>query len=164
MSIAVIGASGQLGVELSSSLQGDVVLLSKSQIDLANTRDIESVLDAARPNTIINAAAYNLVDRAEDEPDLAYVVNALGPRALAKYCAARGITLLHVKFHERLSPTAMRGVLQGYRERYGALRDMVTETEPTFREDLLGEVDVLELLTAPVAELAAHWRSGTNAA
>ena len=58
----------------------------------------------------------------------------------------------------------MRGVLQGYRERYGALRDMVTETEPTFREDLLGEVDVLELLTAPVAELAAHWRSGTTAA
>jgi glucosamine--fructose-6-phosphate aminotransferase (isomerizing) len=75
-----------------------------------------------------------------------------------------GITLLHVKFHDRLSPTAVRGVLQGYRERYGALRDMVTETEPTFREDLLGEVDVLELLTAPVVELAARWRSGTTTA
>ena len=72
-----------------------------------------------------------------------------------------GITLLHVKFHERLRPAAMRGVLQGYRERYASLRDMVTETEPTFREDVLGDVDVLELLTTPVVELAAHWRSGT---
>jgi glucosamine--fructose-6-phosphate aminotransferase (isomerizing) len=70
-----------------------------------------------------------------------------------------GITLLHVKFHDRLPAAAMRGVLQGYRERYGALRDMVTETEPTFREDLLEEIDVLELLTQPVVELAARWRS-----
>jgi glucosamine--fructose-6-phosphate aminotransferase (isomerizing) len=75
-----------------------------------------------------------------------------------------GITLLHVKFHDRLTPAAMRGVLQGYRERYGALRDMVTEIEPTFREDLLGEIDVLELLTLPVVELAARWRSNPSAA
>jgi glucosamine--fructose-6-phosphate aminotransferase (isomerizing) len=75
-----------------------------------------------------------------------------------------GITLVHVKFHDRLPAGVMRGVLQGYRERYGALRDMVTETEPTFREDLLAEVDVLELLTLPVVELASRWRSGPNAA
>jgi glucosamine--fructose-6-phosphate aminotransferase (isomerizing) len=75
-----------------------------------------------------------------------------------------GITLLHVKFHDRLPAAAVRGVLQGYRERYGALRDMVTETEPTFREDLLGEIDVLELLTVPVVELAERWRSNPTAA
>jgi glucosamine--fructose-6-phosphate aminotransferase (isomerizing) len=73
-----------------------------------------------------------------------------------------GITLLHVKFHERLRPSAMRGVLQGYRERYAALRDMVTETEPIFREDVLGDLDVLELLTLPVVELAERWRSGAS--
>ena len=72
-----------------------------------------------------------------------------------------GITLLQVKFHDYLRPAVMRGVLQGYRERYAALRDMVTETEPTFREDLLGDLDVLELLTLPVVELAARWRSET---
>ena len=70
-----------------------------------------------------------------------------------------GITLLHVKFHERLRPAAMRGVLQGYRERYAALRDMVTETEPTFREDVLGDLDVMDLLIMPVVELAERWRS-----
>ncbi|HEX7095051.1 MAG TPA: glucosamine-6-phosphate synthase, partial [Acidimicrobiales bacterium] len=74
-----------------------------------------------------------------------------------------GITLLHVRFHDRLPAPVMRGVLQGYRERYGALRDMVTETEPTFREDLLGEIDVLELLTAPVVKLAARWRGAPSA-
>jgi glutamine---fructose-6-phosphate transaminase (isomerizing) len=73
-----------------------------------------------------------------------------------------GITLLHVKFPDRLPANVMRGVLQGYRERYGALRDMVTETEPTFREDLLGDLDVFELLTLPVVELAARWRSAPS--
>jgi dTDP-4-dehydrorhamnose reductase len=53
-------------------------------------------LDAVQPNAVINAAAYNMVDLAEDEPELAHTVNALGPRALAKYCAARDIPLLHV--------------------------------------------------------------------
>ncbi|HEV8299063.1 MAG TPA: SIS domain-containing protein [Acidimicrobiales bacterium] len=75
-----------------------------------------------------------------------------------------GITLLHVKFHDRLPAAVMRGVLQGYRERYGAIRDMVTETEPTFREDLLGVLDVFELLTLPVVDLAKRWRSDAPAA
>jgi glucosamine--fructose-6-phosphate aminotransferase (isomerizing) len=68
-----------------------------------------------------------------------------------------GLTLLHATFHSRLGVPAMRGVLQGYRGRYGAIRDYVTETEPTFREDLLGDLDVFDLLTMPVHELAAYW-------
>jgi glucosamine--fructose-6-phosphate aminotransferase (isomerizing) len=75
-----------------------------------------------------------------------------------------GITLVHVKFHDRLPAATMRGVLQGYRERYGALRDMVTETQPTFREDLLAGLDVLDLLTLPVVELAARWRTESDGA
>ena len=69
-----------------------------------------------------------------------------------------GITLLHVRFAERLSAGAARGVLQGYRNRYSALKDAVTETEPTFREDLLADIAPIELLTAPIAELADRWR------
>ncbi|NNE72856.1 MAG: SIS domain-containing protein [Acidimicrobiales bacterium] len=70
-----------------------------------------------------------------------------------------GITLLHVRFHDDLSAEAARGVLQGYRNRYAALRDAVTETEPTFREDLLASVPVVDLLTADISELAQRWRS-----
>jgi len=70
-----------------------------------------------------------------------------------------GITLLHVRFPERLSAAAARGVLAGYRRRLAALRDAVTETEPTFRDDLLAEVPVVDLLTLPVSVLADRWRT-----
>ena len=46
-----------------------------------------------------------------------------------------GITLLHVGFADRLPAEVLRGVLGGYRGRYEALRDFVTETEPSFRDD-----------------------------
>jgi glutamine---fructose-6-phosphate transaminase (isomerizing) len=72
---------------------------------------------------------------------------------------ATGITLLHVHFAERLSVASARGVLAGYRRRLAALRDAVTETEPTFRDDLLAEVPVVDLLTLPVSLLADRWRS-----
>jgi len=75
-----------------------------------------------------------------------------------------GITLLHVRFAESLNSAQMRSVLESYRGRYAALKDVVTETEPTFRDDLLSSVSPVELLTTPVNVLADHWRSGTEEA
>ena len=49
-------------------------------------------------------------------------------------------------------------MLDGY-GRYAALVDAVTETEPTFRDDLLASIDVVDLLTEPVQRLADRWRS-----
>jgi len=72
---------------------------------------------------------------------------------------ATGITLLHVRFQDRLSVAAARGVLQGYRNRWSALRDAVLETEPTFREDLLAETPAVDLLVEPIRELADRFRS-----
>ncbi|MEO7429212.1 MAG: SIS domain-containing protein, partial [Acidimicrobiales bacterium] len=71
-----------------------------------------------------------------------------------------GITLLHVRFQERLAVATARGALQGYRNRWSALRDAVLETEQTFREDLLAEVPTADLLVEPIRELADRWRSG----
>jgi glucosamine--fructose-6-phosphate aminotransferase (isomerizing) len=73
--------------------------------------------------------------------------------------ATVGITLLHVRFEESLPAPAARSVLQGYRNRYSELRDAVTETEPAFDEDRLAEIAVVDLLTAPIGDLADHWRS-----
>ncbi len=70
-----------------------------------------------------------------------------------------GIALLHVRFHDRLPADTMRTVLQGYRDRYSALRDIVTETEPTFRDDLLGEISVEALLIDSIQALAGRWRN-----
>ncbi len=70
-----------------------------------------------------------------------------------------GITLLHCRFAEELSSGRMRSVMEAYRGRYAALKDAVTETEPTFRDDLLGRIAPIELLTTPVNVLADRWRS-----
>jgi glucosamine--fructose-6-phosphate aminotransferase (isomerizing) len=69
-----------------------------------------------------------------------------------------GITLLHVRFREHLSANTMRGVLQGYDRRYDRLVDWVTETEGTFRDDLLADLSVADLLILPISESADHWR------
>ena len=53
-------------------------------------------------------------------------------------------------------------MLSGYRTRYSALSDAVTETEPSFDDSLLGEVPIVELLTEPVYALATRWRSGAS--
>ena len=73
-----------------------------------------------------------------------------------------GITLLHAQFKPLLPAGRMRTVMETYRGRYAALKDAVTETEPTFRDDLLGEFAPIELLTVPVNVLADRWRSGSE--
>jgi hypothetical protein len=70
---------------------------------------------------------------------------------------ATGLALMHVRFHERLPAAAARRVLEGYRDRYRALADQVTETEPVMHDEVLGTIDLVELLTDPVVALAAHW-------
>ena len=74
-----------------------------------------------------------------------------------------GLTLLHVRFVEHLPADAMRAVLQGYQGRYGALKDAVTETEPTFDDAVLATIPVVDLLTEPVYVLAERWRGSLPA-
>ena len=73
-----------------------------------------------------------------------------------------GMTLLHVRFWDRLPADAAARVLTGYRTRYSALADAVTETEPVFDVALLGEQPIVELLTEPVYALAGRWRRATS--
>jgi glucosamine--fructose-6-phosphate aminotransferase (isomerizing) len=70
-----------------------------------------------------------------------------------------GLTLVHVTLREDLPLTSLRSVLQGYRNRYNALRDIVMETEPTFRDDVLTTIPIVELMTTPLYDLADYWRS-----
>ena len=69
-----------------------------------------------------------------------------------------GLTLLHVVLRDRLSPDVVRGVLQGYDNRYGAVRDAVCETEPDLRDDLLAAQRIVDLLTEPVQTIADRLR------
>jgi hypothetical protein len=69
-----------------------------------------------------------------------------------------GVTLLQARFVDHLPADVARTVLQGYQGRYGALRDAVTETTPTFDDSRLSGFDVVDLLTEPVYVLADRWR------
>ncbi len=96
MRIAIVGAGGQLGTALEACLPGDIVLLGHAEIEITDAARVDGALSAAQPDCVINAAAYNFVDQAEDEPAATYNVNALGPRNLARWCGRAGVTLLHV--------------------------------------------------------------------
>jgi dTDP-4-dehydrorhamnose reductase len=96
MRTAVLGAAGQLGRDLVPRLAGDVVALSRADLDLERPDTIAAYFAANRPDVFVNCAAYNLVDKAEADPAPAFAANALGVRLLARECAARGVKLVHV--------------------------------------------------------------------
>lgn len=97
MRILVTGVTGQVGSALATKLAtfGTVVPADRSVLDLTRPEDIASRLDEIAPDLIINPAAYTAVDRAEDERDLAFLVNAEAPRAMAQWSARRQVALLH---------------------------------------------------------------------
>jgi dTDP-4-dehydrorhamnose reductase len=95
MKYVVLGAAGQLGRELCALLQGEVAPLTRAEADLTSSDSLRSKLSELRPEVILNCAAYNLVDRAESEPEAAFAVNTWGVRALALVCRELNCTLVH---------------------------------------------------------------------
>jgi len=71
-----------------------------------------------------------------------------------------GMLLLHARFADRLDAGVVAEVMSGYRGRYSALADAVTETEARFDDQRLGAEPVIDLLTEPVYVLADRWRRG----
>ncbi len=99
MRLVVIGSTGQLGRDFLGSLKQtrhNVVGLTHAQLEIQQPLQMAATLEPLTPDLVINCAAYNLVDRAEDEPDVAFRINALGPRNLARLCELHGWRLLHV--------------------------------------------------------------------
>src|SRR5262249_31308806 len=92
---AVLGAAGQLGRDLCSRLPDEVVPLTRAEADLTQRGALRKLLSDLRPDVVINCAAYNFVDRAEDEPDAAFAVNAWAVRELAVACHELGVVLVH---------------------------------------------------------------------
>ena len=97
MRCALIGVTGQLGFDLARTfdLPGELVRLTHADLDLLESGAIARVLRDVRPTHVVNAAAYNLVDRAEDERERAFALNAEAVGTLAETCEALGATLVH---------------------------------------------------------------------
>lgn len=99
MRALVFGANGQVGTELirSAEVGGfDARPLTRAEVDLTDPAAIARLIAASDAGIVVNAAAYTAVDKAEDERDLAFAVNATAPGAMAEACAAGRIPLLHV--------------------------------------------------------------------
>ena len=90
----MLGAAGQLGSEL-TRLLGDDSAVTHDAVSVTDERALDALLKARRPAVVFNCAAYNAVDRAETESDLAFAVNADGPANVARVCARYGIRLVH---------------------------------------------------------------------
>jgi dTDP-4-dehydrorhamnose reductase len=91
----VLGAAGQLGRDLVPRLAGDVVPLTRAEADLTRPDALRTALADARPDAVVNCAAYNFVDKAESEPAAAFAVNAWAVRDLALICRDLGCALVH---------------------------------------------------------------------
>lgn len=97
MKILLAGASGQLGRQVCARNHLHAITpLSHHELDITSLSAVREAVAAFRPDLVLNAAAFNDVDRAESDPDAAFRGNALGPRNLAVAAAETGATLLHV--------------------------------------------------------------------
>ncbi|MDP3498296.1 MAG: dTDP-4-dehydrorhamnose reductase [Candidatus Nitrotoga sp.] len=99
--ILLFGKNGQVGFELQRALSplGLVHAFGRQDCDLANlSQDLSQVRETVRqlrPDIIVNASAYTAVDKAESEPQVAYLINAAVPSALAEEAASIGALLVH---------------------------------------------------------------------
>lgn len=94
----LFGAGGQLGIDLARECRKrghPVLALRRSQLDITDERAVRRSIARHRPDWVLNAAAYNKVDLAESEPEVAMRVNAFAVRSLAAACSESGATLLH---------------------------------------------------------------------
>ncbi len=99
MRIIVTGAQGQVGWELTHravAMGHDVLAWDLAELDITDAAAVDQALDASNADVAINAAAYTAVDKAEQEPELAFAVNRDGPAHLAAACARSRIPLLHI--------------------------------------------------------------------
>jgi len=96
--VVVFGAAGQLGIELVQVLKHrgyTVHPFNRALVDITNLALLEETLGPLDPWAVINSAAYNQVDVAEQEPQAAYAANAMGVRNLAVSCRQMDALLVH---------------------------------------------------------------------
>lgn len=97
MRILLTGTAGQVGSALAPLLQtwGTVVTPSLEEFDLSKPAELAAKLDNLEPDLIINPAAYTAVDKAEDEPELAFRVNSEAPASIAQWASRYHVPLIH---------------------------------------------------------------------
>ncbi len=96
--ILLTGMTGQVGQDLQQTLAplGEIVCVYRDSVDFSQPDALQQLVDAVKPQVIVNSAAYTAVDRAESEPELAKQVNGVAPGILAKSAQRIGAGLIHI--------------------------------------------------------------------
>jgi len=96
--IWLIGNRGMLGTEVEALLRkhGMPYIASDKEVDITDKRQLQHFVAESSLSWIINCSAYTAVDKAEDEPELAFRINADGPRNIAGIAKTRGAKLIHI--------------------------------------------------------------------
>lgn len=97
MKILLTGKHGQVGFELQRALAvlGEVVAVDLAECDLADAGAIRALVQQARPDVIVNPAAYTAVDKAESEVDLARAINVVAPGVFGEEAEKLGALVVH---------------------------------------------------------------------
>ncbi|MGO9906398.1 MAG: dTDP-4-dehydrorhamnose reductase [Solirubrobacteraceae bacterium] len=99
MRFAITGAAGMLGQDLvaaGSAAGHEVVGFSRTEVDITDAESVTRALDAARPDVVVNCAAWTNVDGAEADEAGAAAVNGAGAGSVARAAAACGAWTIHV--------------------------------------------------------------------
>ncbi len=97
MRIALLGANGQLGQDLTRALKGaDLITLTRSDFDVVDYSRARELLLELHPDTIINTTAYHRVDECENRPETAYSVNAVAVLNLARAANDLNAAFMHI--------------------------------------------------------------------
>lgn len=140
MKVLVVGRSGQLATELErASWPAGVrpTALGRPGLDISDAHKIADAVASEEPDIIVNASAYNAVDRAKSESDVAIAVNAEGPLALAQQAKLRRIPLIHV---------STDFVFNGSSKQRWTETDLTEPLNAYGRSKLLGEIAIRRTL------------------
>lgn len=97
--VLVTGRGGQLATGLAAALpaQGfEAILVGQPEFEFDDPASVAAAFAAARPEAVVNCAAWTAVDAAEDDEPAAFRANALGPAMMAHHCAVAGIPLVQI--------------------------------------------------------------------
>ena len=98
MKFMVLGSNGQLAKEIIKELERRDIYFdafNHESLDIIDLRSVKEIIKTKKPDVVINCAAYNAVDKAEEDWKNAYLVNGIGPKNLAIACEENNAVLVH---------------------------------------------------------------------
>ena len=150
----ITGAGGMVGTDLRNALAmrgEDVVALTKSGLDITDSRAVNAALSDARPSIVINCAGYTRVDDAESNQSLATAINGSSVELLAQAANSVDALLVHI---------SSDFVFDGHKQTPYEINDRAAPLSAYGRSKHLGEIAATHAARHVI--IRTSWLFGTN--